>query len=156
MTPAEEGILLWLLREAEGCRLEAYLDALADPPIWTVGYGCTGPGIVKGTTWTQDQADAELEARALVAWGDAAYAVGVPWDALSTARRCALADMAYELGRMRLLGFHQMLYAIQKGDWPQAYKQALASKWAKQVPGRAKRDSTMLRDDTLPWIDATV
>lgn len=38
-----------------GCK--AYLDKLAKPHIWTIGYGCT-EGIYEGLVWTKDQAEA--------------------------------------------------------------------------------------------------
>lgn len=40
-----------------GC--EAYLDELAAPPIWTIGYGCT-EGIRSGMRWTKDEAEGAL------------------------------------------------------------------------------------------------
>lgn len=49
---------LKLMHEFEGCRLEAYPDpGSADGNPWTIGWGSTGPGIHKGVTWTQEQAD---------------------------------------------------------------------------------------------------
>lgn len=51
----------------------SYLDQNATPAnpnydhasggLWTIGYGATGPGITKGTIWTQDQADSDLAVR---------------------------------------------------------------------------------------------
>jgi lysozyme len=38
-----------------GCK--AYLDKLAKPHIWTIGYGCT-EGIYEGLVWTKEQAEA--------------------------------------------------------------------------------------------------
>lgn len=49
-----------LIKKFEGCKLTAYQDTRG---IWTVGYGCTGSGIVAGTVWTQAQADEALEHR---------------------------------------------------------------------------------------------
>jgi lysozyme len=66
-----------LVKEFEGYmdrlpdgRCMAYLDrnaTQANPNydhkaggLWTIGYGATGPGITKGTIWTQAQADADL------------------------------------------------------------------------------------------------
>jgi lysozyme len=46
-----------LIKRFEGCRLQAYQDVVG---VWTIGYGNTGPDIIQGITWTQDQADAEL------------------------------------------------------------------------------------------------
>lgn len=50
-----------LCRKWEGCRLSAYPDPGTGGAPWTIGYGATGPGIVKGTRWTQAQADQRLE-----------------------------------------------------------------------------------------------
>lgn len=48
---------LALLKLFEGCRLTAYQDQNG---IWTIGYGHTGPEVVEGLVWTQEQADAQL------------------------------------------------------------------------------------------------
>ena len=39
---------------------------------------------------------------------------------LNQARQRALLDMAYELGVEGLLGFHDMLAALERGDWAAA------------------------------------
>jgi lysozyme len=49
-----------LVRHFEGCKLKAYKCPAG---IWTVGYGSTGPEIVSGVVWTQEQAEADLEWR---------------------------------------------------------------------------------------------
>lgn len=49
---------LELLKQFEGCKLDAYLDIGGVP---TIGYGHTGPEVVIGMTMTQPQADATLE-----------------------------------------------------------------------------------------------
>lgn len=46
----------------EGLSLTSYLDTVADPPVWTIGYGQT-LGITEGMVWTQEQAEADLQAR---------------------------------------------------------------------------------------------
>jgi lysozyme len=51
-----------LIKEFERCKLKAYLDTLANPPVWTVGWGQTGPGIDADTVWTQERADSALVA----------------------------------------------------------------------------------------------
>ena len=51
-----------LLHKWEGCKLTAYPDpGSKDGNPWTIGWGSTGPGIKKGTVWTQAQADARFE-----------------------------------------------------------------------------------------------
>lgn len=58
-----------LIKRFEGCakkrrdgRVEAYPDPATGGAPWTIGWGATGPGIAKGTVWTQDACDARLEA----------------------------------------------------------------------------------------------
>jgi lysozyme len=41
----------------EGCRLVAYPDVKG---VWTIGWGHTGPEVVEGLVWTQEQADGQL------------------------------------------------------------------------------------------------
>lgn len=40
----------------EDCKLVAYLDSHV-PPIWTIGWGHTGPDVHEGLVWTQQCAD---------------------------------------------------------------------------------------------------
>jgi lysozyme len=51
-----------LIKEFEGFRAKAYLDELAKPPVWTIGYGTTaraGVGIEPRAGMTISKADAE-------------------------------------------------------------------------------------------------
>lgn len=74
------------------------------------------------------------------------------WRGLSERRQRALANMAYNLGTKRLLGFSDMLAALQSGDYARAADEAMDSRWALQVgdgPGgkddRAERIAAMFR-----------
>ncbi len=67
ITIGAEGVAL--IKRFEGCarmRRDGMVEAYPDPGTgddpWTIGWGATGPGIGKGTAWTQDQCDARLEA----------------------------------------------------------------------------------------------
>lgn len=58
---------LALVKKWEGCaeklpdgRIAAYPDPGSGGAPWTIGWGSTGPGIRKGTIWTQAQCDARL------------------------------------------------------------------------------------------------
>ncbi|MFM5950748.1 MAG: lysozyme [Novosphingobium sp.] len=60
---------LALIKRFEGCarlRSDGRYDAYPDPGTggdpWTIGWGATGKGIVRGTIWTQAECDARLEA----------------------------------------------------------------------------------------------
>lgn len=61
------------------------------------------------------------------------------WNTLSEPRQRALANMTFNMGFSKLLGFRQMLNALQTGDYMEASKQALDSEWARQVGDRAHR-----------------
>lgn len=43
-----------LIQHFEQCRLTAYQDVKG---VWTIGWGHTGPEVVSGLVWTQEQAD---------------------------------------------------------------------------------------------------
>lgn len=58
----------------------------------------------------------------------------------------ALANMAFNLGLPRLLGFSKMLNALEQRQWVQAAEEALDSKWADQVGDRAKRIADRFRE----------
>ena len=66
------------------------------------------------------------------------------------ARAIVLLSMAYQMGVGGLLKFRKMLAAIEDNDWPEAEKQALDSRWAKQTPDRAKRHAEILRTGVMP------
>lgn len=66
------------------------------------------------------------------------------WRTLSDARQRALIQMSYQLGVSGLLGFPRMLKALQEGNWGEAYRQALDSKWAREdTPERAQKVAAM-------------
>lgn len=48
---------LAIIQQYENCRLTAYRDPGG---ILTIGWGHTGPEVVEGLTWSQEQADAQL------------------------------------------------------------------------------------------------
>lgn len=56
MNISERG--LNLIKEFETCKLDAYMPTPDDVP--TIGWGHTGPDVVMGLRWTQEQADAAL------------------------------------------------------------------------------------------------
>ena len=139
-------LALDLIREAEGCTLTAKKDSQG----FEIGWGHHTPNVFVGLTWTQAQADAQLLVDEGIAESDAEYVVGAScWATIDDARQAALIDMAYELGRHRLLGFIDMTRAIQTGDWQKAHDEALNSEWASQVPSRAQRDAAILLSGTI-------
>lgn len=61
------------------------------------------------------------------------------WRGLSDGRQRGLANMAFNLGLRRLLGFRRMLDALKAGDGRAAAAEALDSAWAAEVGERARR-----------------
>lgn len=58
---------------------------------------------------------------------------------LNEARRYVLANMCFNLGIKRLLGFKKMLSALEKEDYATAAAEMMDSKWATQVKARSER-----------------
>ncbi len=56
---------------------------------------------------------------------------------LSYKRKIVLVDMAFNMGIEGLLGFKKMLAAMKRGDFREAGKELLRSKYAEQVKTRA-------------------
>ena len=84
-----------LARQFEGCELDAYPDPAYGWKVATIGYGATGPAIVEGTHWTQEQADADLLYRMKGIGAHVDTLVTVP---ISDEQKAALCDLAYNIG----------------------------------------------------------
>jgi len=87
-------VALQLIKQFEGCRLDAYPDPGTGGAPWTIGWGATGAGIVKGVRWTQAQADERLAAD--VAKFMAAVVKAAP--VASDNQRGAMTSLAYNIG----------------------------------------------------------
>jgi lysozyme len=75
----------------------------------------------------------------------------LPWfQNLDDARQGALLNLSFELGVEGLLEFKQTLGAIQGARYDEAAFDLLQSKYAQEVPARAKRISEQLR--TGLWV----
>ena len=57
----------------------------------------------------------------------------------------ALINMNFNMGIHRLLGFKKMIASLDDHNYAHAALEALNSKWAKQVPNRAKDIAVMIR-----------
>lgn len=101
-----------LAKQFEGCRLQAYPDPISGGDPWTIGYGATGNGIARGTVWTQQQADADLQNR-MTAIG--ARIDEIVTQAISDEQKGALCDFAYNLG-LGALQKSTLLALLNSGD----------------------------------------
>lgn len=107
-----------LIKQFEGCELEAYPDPGSGGDPWTVGYGATGPGIKKGVRWTQAQADARLTED--VARFMAGVNKLVP--RATDAQRGAMTSLAYNIG-LGAFGDSTLLKLHNAGDYAGAAAQ---------------------------------
>lgn len=130
-----------LIKRHEGVRLRAYRDTAG---VWTIGYGHTC-GVAAGLTCTIDQAEAWLDDDLDQAAGDLRACLSEQaWNGLNPARRAALVDMIFNIGKVRFADFHLMLGAIEARNWAVAKDEMLSSKWASQVGRRAEEDAEMV------------
>lgn len=67
------------------------------------------------------------------------------WRTLSEDRQQVIANMTFNMGIERLLGFHLMLAALKSGDYATAADEMLKSEWAAEVGARAQRLAIRMR-----------
>jgi lysozyme len=115
-----------LTERFESCDLEAYLDQIAKPPVWTIGYGHVGPEVCEGLIWTQAQADAQLAIDMEVAENCVNAKVSV---ALTQGEFDALCDFTFNLGCARFSG-STLLRLLNAGDYSNAAKEFDKWDWA--------------------------
>lgn len=119
LSPSQDAIDL--MHEFEGCKLTAYPDpGSRDGHPWTIGWGSTGPGIAKGTVWTQKQADDRFAA-------DVAKFGSRVRDLLNKAPTTqsqfdAMVSFAYNVG-VGAFGSSTLLKLHKAGDYAGAAKQ---------------------------------
>ena len=70
------------------------------------------------------------------------------WQNYPASVQMALLSMAFNLGGPRLAGFVKMRTALVDHDYDEAARQALDSRWAKQVGRRAEEIAKLLADGT--------
>jgi lysozyme len=71
------------------------------------------------------------------------------WDGLNEARQIALVDMCFNMGLQGLLGFKEMMLAIEAQDFDRAAQEMLDSKWATQVGERATSLARIMKSGEL-------
>ena len=112
----------------EGLRLVAYLDSVG---VWTIGYGDTGPGVVKGLVITKAQAEERLRKRLVEFEGHVNRAVKVR---LTQNQFDALVSLVYNIGPTNFNN-STLLRKLNAGDYVGAADQFLV--WNKgRVDGK--------------------
>ncbi|KGP03684.1 glycoside hydrolase family 24 [Alcaligenes faecalis] len=109
---------LAILQYFESCRLEAYWDA--NGKVWTIGWGDTGPDVVKGLRITQSEADERLRRR--LAREFVPGVLNVLTRPVSQAQLDAMVDLAYNIGVSAFQGA-TLVHMFNAGDLAGAAEQ---------------------------------
>lgn len=129
-------VLTDLVKESEGCKLDAYKCPAG---VWTIGWGTTGKGITEGTSWTQYTADRVLNADCYLAL-QSAHAASPTLKDQSVYKQAAIADFVYNLGIGKYMK-STLKQRVDAGQW-EAAKFELR-RWVngggKVLPGLVKR-----------------
>ena len=126
-----------LITRHEGWRSHPYLDDVGKITIG-VGRNLSDRGLAEDEILLLLENDMTLAQQIC----EAQY--GAAFGRACRRRQLALMSMAFNLGAPRLGGFRRMRAAIQSGDWHQAAREALDSRWASQVGTRAGEIADML------------
>ena len=126
------------LKVEEGFSAHIYLDSRG---ITTIGYG---------TNLSAGITEAEAEGLLRIRLNDKRISLRSLWKPFAdqpVSVRAALLDMAYQLGTDGVLGFHDMLRALKRGDYEAAALAAEASAWDRQTPRRVQRIVEVFRQE---------
>jgi len=142
--------IIKLLHEEEGFRSKPYICSEGYP---TVGIGQRiGP---KGASLSMYEFTVnERTAQAMLTDKLSSTVKGLidklpVYNELDQSRKTILISMAYQMGITGLLKFKNMIKALECGNYEEAGKQALDSRWAKQTPKRAFRHAAVLKNGTM-------
>jgi len=140
------------LAEDEGCKYEIYLDHLGYK-TFGIGHLCkaTDPenDMDVGTEVSKERVDECFEADIKMTIEDCNILYS-NFNDIPEEAQLILANMMFNLGRPRLSRFLNLKAAVDSEDWMEASVQMMDSKWAKQVPNRAKR--LCERMEKLSWL----
>jgi lysozyme len=140
MSDFKERLKNMLIRH-EGLKLKPYRDPVVGKLTIGVGRNLDDVGI------SEDEAMYMLEndiRRAEETAGHCCAAHGVLFESLPEDARLVLIDMAFNLG-YRLKSFRKMFAALKRGDFIEAAKEMLDSRWARQVGHRAEELAEIMR-----------
>lgn len=98
-----------LIKAFEACQLRAYLDSKGK---WTIGWGHTGPEIISGLIWTQEQADTQFDAD-FAERNSGFERLGL---VLSAGQKAACQSLVYNVGLGAFETSH-LLVCVRAGDW---------------------------------------
>jgi lysozyme len=128
-----------LIKQFEGCKLTAYVDAIG---MLTIGYGHTGPDVRPGMTITQQEAQ-EFLARRLANEFEPGVMEGIGYTRVSQPQFDAMVSLAYNIGVGAFSG-SSIARLHRTGDYAGAADAFL--KW-NRAGGRVLRGLTHRREE---------
>jgi len=146
MNQDNEAKLVEELRSDEGVRYVPYADTKGIPTTG-VGHNLQASPLPAGWSYplTDDQVNQLLSSDLANVFTDLDR--DLPWwTDLNDVRQRVIANMMFNLGSNRLLGFKNTLAAMRQGRYDDASAGMLNSAWASQVGARAQRLAQMMRD----------
>ena len=147
MTATDREALRQQLIQHEGLRLTPYVDTVGKVTIG-VGRNLTDVGLSREEALHLLTNDIEAVITDCMTF---------PWfPTLNAVRQRVICDMRFNLGPARLRQFRHTLAAVADGRYADAATGMLASRWATQVKGRARRLAEMMRtgqDDASTTLD---
>ena len=138
MAKANLSLLLEDLKRDEGCSLYPYFDT-ADPPKTTIGFGrnLSDNGI------SQEEANTMLKSDMMTIVDEMRIKfMGMD---LGEGVERGILNMTFNMGYPRTAKFTDMWAALKRRDFDLAAKEALDSKWSRQVGARAQRIAALIR-----------
>lgn len=121
----------------EGRRNKAYKDQFGNYTIG-VGHLLGKDEKYKDLEWTDEQVDEQFSKDFEEAVNGATEAFD-GFVGLDCPRKGALVNMAFQLGGKSLSTFHTFLNLVDLGKYKEAAEDLITTRYAKQVPARAKR-----------------
>lgn len=149
MNPDNMATLIDELRVDEGVRYWPYRDTVG---ILTVGVGHNLQAKPLPTGWQYPLTDGQVDGLLSSDLGSVFVDLdnNLPWwTDLNDTRQRVLANMCFNLGIGKLLGFKNTLAAVRQGRWEDAAAGMLNSAWADQVGARARRLAQMMERGSL-------
>lgn len=136
------------LKNDEGLELTAYPDPITKGDPWTIGYGCTGPGITKDTVWTEEKANGEILKR--VKQIEIQLSNRLSWfSKLNPVRQDVLVNISYNIGVAGLMKWPITLSSIGRGEYTEAAQDIGGNKkWFNQVHDRVTRCARAMKTGT--------
>ena len=66
------------------------------------------------------------------------------WDSLTPNRQLVVADMVFNMGLRRFKGFIKTNAALERGDWDEAAREMVDSRWFRQTGRRSRKLVAMM------------